>query len=120
MDSSRAVRPGSIGGVVLDGAGWHRSQALQMPKNLRLVALPPCSPELNPREPVFQHLKANRFSNRVFRDAPAVQQSCQETWDWFCRMPEQIASLLRRSWGTAAEASCNLVPGPSEPANQCV
>jgi DDE superfamily endonuclease len=31
------------------GAGWHDSQALAIPDNITLLALPPYSPELNPR-----------------------------------------------------------------------
>ncbi len=33
--------------VVLDGAGWHRSQGLVVPGNITLLPLPPYSPELN-------------------------------------------------------------------------
>jgi len=36
--------------LVLDGAGWHRSDALVVPKNVTLLPLPPYSPELNGME----------------------------------------------------------------------
>jgi len=36
--------------MILDGAGWHRSTELKIPDNIRLVHLPPYSPELNPVE----------------------------------------------------------------------
>ena len=36
--------------VILGQAGWHGSNALIVPKNLTLLALPPYSPELNPIE----------------------------------------------------------------------
>ena len=32
--------------MVLDGAGWHKAKSLTIPANLRLVFLPPYSPEL--------------------------------------------------------------------------
>lgn len=35
--------------MVIDGAGWHRSQALKLPDNVRTVLLPPYAPELNPQ-----------------------------------------------------------------------
>ena len=35
--------------MVVDGAGWHRANALTMPDNIRLHFLPPYSPELNRR-----------------------------------------------------------------------
>ena len=39
--------------VILDGAGWHRSQGLVVPGNITLLELPPYSPELNPVEHGF-------------------------------------------------------------------
>jgi transposase len=36
--------------LVLDGAPNHRSGQLVVPKNVRLLFLPPYSPELNPKE----------------------------------------------------------------------
>ena len=98
-----AVRAGSIGVVVLDGAGWHRSGDLVVPANLRLLVLPPYSPELNPMEQVFQFLKANRFANRVFRNVEAVREACAAGWEWLRAMPERIASILRREWAATAE-----------------
>ena len=36
--------------MVMDQAGWHVAGDLQVPQNMRLVLLPPYSPELNPAE----------------------------------------------------------------------
>lgn len=36
--------------MVLDGAGWHRANSLIVPEHMRLEALPPYSPQLNPVE----------------------------------------------------------------------
>ena len=36
--------------MVLDGAGWHKSQSMHISSNIRLLSLPPYSPELNPVE----------------------------------------------------------------------
>jgi hypothetical protein len=36
--------------MFLDGAGWHRANNLAVPENMRLEALPPYSPQLNPVE----------------------------------------------------------------------
>jgi len=35
---------------VLGQAGWHGAHALRVPADIRLVPLPPCSPELNPND----------------------------------------------------------------------
>ncbi|MCY4462238.1 MAG: transposase [Albidovulum sp.] len=60
--------------AVLDGAGWHRSKALEIPASVTLLRLPPCSPELNPVETVFQFLKSRRFASQVFETADAVKE----------------------------------------------
>ena len=59
--------------MVLDGAGWHRSKALQVPANMALLALPPYSPELNPVENLWGELREKHFHNRVFDSLAAVE-----------------------------------------------
>src|SRR5260370_20724959 len=49
-DIATQVTPGAHAVVVLDQAGWHKSQALKVPSNLSLMPLPPRSPALNPHE----------------------------------------------------------------------
>jgi len=49
--------------VVLDQAGWHLSKKLRIPKNIELFYLPPYSPELNPVERFWRHLKAAATHN---------------------------------------------------------
>lgn len=36
--------------MVMDQAGWHLAGELVVPENMRLLFLPPYSPELNPAE----------------------------------------------------------------------
>ena len=38
--------------VLMDRAGWHGTDKLDIPKNLTIILLPPRSPELNPVEKV--------------------------------------------------------------------
>jgi transposase len=52
--------------MVLDGAGWHKSKSLMIPDNIRLLSLPPYSPELNPVEHIWDDLREKEFHNRVF------------------------------------------------------
>ena len=95
-----AVTEGSHGLVVLDQAGWHKSKDLSVPDNLTLLLLPPYSPELNPMETVFQFLKGNRLSNRVFADEADIADACRKAWDWFEASPDNIASIMRQKWGS--------------------
>src|SRR5258708_19599616 len=41
--------------VVLDQAGWQKSQALKVPRNISLLSLPPRSPELILIGPAVRH-----------------------------------------------------------------
>jgi hypothetical protein len=51
--------------VILDGAGWHRSQGLVVPGNITLLELPPYSPELNPIERLWHYLRSHWLANSV-------------------------------------------------------
>jgi transposase len=52
--------------MVLDGAGWHRAKRLPIPANMRLIPLPPWSPQLNPAEHVWDEIREKYFANRWF------------------------------------------------------
>ena len=58
--------------MVVDGASSHKSKELHRPENIRLVALPPYAPELNPQEHVWEELREKEFPNRVFNELSAV------------------------------------------------
>lgn len=58
--------------MVLDGAGWHIAENLVVPLNMKLVFLPPYSPELNPVEHLWDHLREKHFANRLFPSMTAV------------------------------------------------
>ena len=58
--------------MVLDGAGWHIAEDLVVPQNMKLVFLPPYSPELNPVEHLWDHLREKHFANRLFLSMTAV------------------------------------------------
>ena len=53
--------------MILDGAGWHSSQALKVPENIKLLPLPPDAPELNPVE----HLRAS-CARSTFITSPSI------------------------------------------------
>ena len=94
----RHVTPGAHAVLVLDGAGWHGAAALEVPDNLTLLALPPYSPELNPVENVWQCLRQNHLSLRVWDDYRAIVDTCCEAWNALMRTPERLASITRRGW----------------------
>ncbi len=69
-----------------------------VPKNLSLVFLPPRSPELNPVENLWQVLRANWLSNRVFETYEAIIDAACEAWTKLVKQPATITSIAMREW----------------------
>jgi hypothetical protein len=97
---SRCVSVGAIALLVLDGAGWHSSPRLNVPDNVVLLPLPPYAPELNPVENVWEFLRANLLSHRVWDTYEEILDACSIAWNKLMQAPERIASITRRSWAT--------------------
>ncbi len=53
--------------MVMDGAVWHQSSKLKIPDNIRIIILPPYSPELNPIEKLWQYIKDHTIRNRIYK-----------------------------------------------------
>ena len=112
---SEQVAPGAHALVVLGGAGWHKLGAkLHVPENARArertcprthvpgnitpSPLPPYAPELNPVELIWQVLRQNQLSNRVFDGYEAIVDACCSARNAPMAMPEPIASTASRPW----------------------
>jgi transposase len=52
--------------VILDRAGWHLSKKLRIPSTIRLIYLPPYSPELNPVERLWRWLRRSVCRNKLY------------------------------------------------------
>ncbi len=61
--------------IVMDQAGWHIAGELAVPENMKVVLLPPCSPELNPAEHLCKALREDCFVNHVFKGLDAAQEA---------------------------------------------
>lgn len=59
---------------VRDQAGWHIAGELAVPPDMRLLFLPPCSPELDPSQHLWQAVRERCFANHVLADLDAVQE----------------------------------------------
>ena len=92
------VARGAQGVVLMDRAGWHTTAKLKVPKNLTIILLPSRSPELNPVENIWQYLRQNWLSNRVFENYDAILQACCDAWNRLVAQPETIKSIGIRQW----------------------
>lgn len=93
-DTSHAV-------LVCDGAGWHQTgPRLVVPENLTVLRLPPYSPELNPIENVWQYLRANQLSRRIWQSYDDIVQACCDAWNCLIADTVRVASITTRKWAT--------------------
>ena len=95
---SRRVAPGAHAVLVMDRAGWHVTSKLAMPANITPILLPSKSPELNPVENIWQFLRDNWLSNRVFTSYENLLDHCCHAWNKLIDQPWTIMSIGMREW----------------------
>lgn len=95
---SRHVTRGAHAVLLLDRAGWHTTEKLIVPRNMTLIFLPSRSPELNPVENVWQYLRQNWLSNRVFDTYDAIIDAACKAWNNLIDQPQTITSIGTRDW----------------------
>jgi len=95
---SRHIRPKAHAVVLMDRAGWHTTEKLDVPRNITIILLPPRSPELNPAENVWQYLRSNWLSNSLFEDYEQIIDAGCEAWNKLMLEPTTIKSIGMREW----------------------
>jgi hypothetical protein len=73
---AKAVAQESHAVLRVDRAGWHLSAELPIPVNITILALPAKCPELNPVENIWQYMRENCLSNRVFKSCDDIADHC--------------------------------------------
>jgi len=86
--------------MICDGAGSHAANQLQVPQNIRLIGLPPYSPELNPVEQVWALIRERYFANKIMHSMSEVQQVLTCALNWLTDAAQALQSLTHRSWAT--------------------
>jgi len=87
--------------MVMDQAGWHIAHELEVPKNMRLVLLPPYSPEINPAEHIWDALRENCIGNTVFASLDAADKALSKGLRSLESDPERMQSLTGFKWITS-------------------
>ena len=95
---ARNIEPGAHAVLLLDQAGWHMTDKLNVPPNVTIMPLPAKCPELNPQENVWQFLRDNRLSNRVFKSYDDIVDHCCNAWNSLVEQPWRIMSIGLREW----------------------
>ena len=80
-------------------AGWHThaqpGHAQEHHANLASLSR---APELNPVENIWQYLRANWLSNRVFETFDDIIDAICDAWNKLTAQPETITSIGMREW----------------------
>jgi transposase len=93
-----ASRGGARMVVFMDGAGWHTSKDLVIPANMRLEILPAHSPELNPAEQLWKHIRAHHTHNQAWTSLEDVDASLAEAFKSLAANPKTVQSFSLFSW----------------------
>ena len=95
------VSAGAHAVLVCDGAGWHQQgERLTVPDNITLLRLPPYAPELNPIENVWEYMRGNQLSMRLWDSYEAIVDACCNAWNALVDDPDRVASITTRCWAT--------------------
>ena len=95
---SKRVAPGVHAVLMLDQAGWHMTTRLEVPENITILPLPAKCPELNPTENIWQFLRDNWLSNRIFKSYEDIVAHCCDAWNKLAHQPWRIMSIGLRDW----------------------
>ncbi len=98
LDEVAARHPNDRIVMILDGAGWHKNEQLPLPPNIRLLFLPPYSPELNPVEHLWEDLREKFFHNRVFDSIDAMESQLVCALLAYENDAERVRSITAWDW----------------------
>ena len=79
--------------LVLDGAPNHRCSDLAVPGNVTLLYLPPYSPELNPKENLWDEIREKIFKNYALKSMDAVRAKLKQAILYIERNPGLVRSI---------------------------
>lgn len=82
--------------LACDGAAWHKANGLIIPKNIRILYLPPATPEMNPIEQIWTWLRRHGFRNEVFATLEKVVDRLCDTIRSLSK--STVNSITARDW----------------------
>ena len=77
MNKVEPVARGGEGGLIISG----RIRGREITVDIRLLSLPPYSPESNPMENVRDHLRQNKPCAAVWNTCDEILEACKTAWN---------------------------------------
>jgi transposase len=84
--------------MAMDGAAWHRSKSLEEFENIHIIYQPPHSPEVNPAEHLWEHLREKYLSNRFWDTMDKLEEVLSNALAEASKMKDYIQSLVGFHW----------------------
>lgn len=81
--------------IVLDNGAFHQAKSLVIPHHIALLFLPPYSPELNPAEKIWRHLK-DALGNHLAKTLDQLSDTLKNRINAFT--PEQVKPITAYSF----------------------
>lgn len=79
--------------MLVDRAGWHLSDQVSIPENIRLLPQPAGSPELNPAEHLWEELREHETANHHFDGLEPLEQALCSGINRLAANPEKLRSM---------------------------
>jgi len=98
LDEVSVRHPNEHIGIIMDGAPCHTSGELKIPDNIRIIKLPPYSPELNPSENMWDEMREKWFGNCVFNSMNAVEKRMVQALQAIESDPQTVKSITGWNW----------------------
>jgi putative transposase len=96
LEHLSAAFPDDLLLLAMDKASWHRSKGLLIPQNIRILHIPPYTPEMNPIEQIWKELRKLGFRNDFFKTLDKVVEPLCFTINSLTN--EIIKSITGRDW----------------------
>jgi transposase len=98
LENLAKQEPETVHILIRDQAGFHlRDGDPRLPSNIRIIDLPPYSPELNPCEQLWDLIK-DELGNRVLKTIEALRDALHPILSRWWNDSERVLSLIGRPW----------------------
>lgn len=84
--------------LVVDQAGWHTGEVIQIPENISLEFLPPHSPELNPVEQMWDDVRYHYTRNETFTESEVLWDTLSQAMRDYSANPQKVKSITNQEW----------------------
>jgi len=84
--------------MIMDGAAWHKSTEFGLIENIRIIYQPPYSPEVNPVEHFWEHLREKYFKNGYWLSIDNLENDLMNALVEVSKSKETIKSLAGFHW----------------------